>query len=61
MHSFTTAGFCCVCLILLALGFVLRWYPTKVYYENIANLISPDWRKLVKKLTGKATNTLEKK
>lgn len=66
MHSFTTGGFICVCLILLALGFILGWYPTKVHYENKIKLISPDWRKIVKKAIDKATKdktakTLEKK
>lgn len=60
MHSFTTGGFICFCLIILALGFILGWYPTKAYYENIIKLTSPDWRKLVKKATDKIAKTLEK-
>lgn len=61
MHEFTTGGLIFVCLLLLILGFLLGWYPTKAYYESIIKLLSPDWRKLVEKAIDKVNNILEKK
>jgi hypothetical protein len=61
MHEFTTGGLICFCLLLLGFGFILGWYLTKAYYENIINLLSPDWKKLVEKAIDKVTNILEKK